>query len=176
MAFLDSQGRLFGKVSLLDLGAGGIILAAVSSLFLAPSLTGSVAQVGAKKQALEVEVLIKGFSAADASGLMADIRREGQSSIIIRNQPYGQVKVLSAQLLPRTIPTPQPDGSLKAQPDPRPEAKLTSDALLTLTGDATKTTDGYVFGNSKVKVGTPIELEGQSYRFGGSVIGLRAKS
>lgn len=36
MAILDSKGRLFGKFSLLDVGAGLIILMVVAGLFCCP--------------------------------------------------------------------------------------------------------------------------------------------
>ena len=46
MALLDSKGRLFGKVSILDLGALLIILGVVFGIFFLPGRSGSVAQIG----------------------------------------------------------------------------------------------------------------------------------
>jgi hypothetical protein len=45
--------------------------------------------------------------------------------------------------------------------------------LVTLTGDAQITPDGPVFGNSKVKIGTQIELEGELYDFFTSTVDVR---
>lgn len=173
MAILDSQGRLFGRLSLIDLGAGVILVAAIAGIFLSPKLSTSVAQVSGDRQALQVEVMVRGLTVADPAALYAGIKKEAKTNLIIRNQPYGSIDVVNIQPLPRTVPVPQPDGSVKALPDPRPEAVYTSDTLITLAGDALTTKDGYVLGNVKLKIGTPIELEGQDYRFGGSVIGLR---
>lgn len=48
MRLIDGQGRLLGKVSLLDLGALAIVVAAiVAVLFLPGRQAGSVVQVGA---------------------------------------------------------------------------------------------------------------------------------
>jgi hypothetical protein len=45
--------------------------------------------------------------------------------------------------------------------------------IVTLAGKAQMTDDGIVFGNNKVKIGTPIELEGQTYNFNTSTIDVR---
>jgi len=58
-------------------------------------------------------------------------------------------------------------------PDPRPELDFTLDMMITLAGDAQITDDGPVLGNNKVKVGTPLELEGQTFRFNAPVVGVR---
>ncbi len=173
MAILDSQGRLFGRVSLIDLGAGIILVAAIAGIFLSPTLTTSVAQVSGQRQSLQVDVMIRGLTARNPTALFADIEKEAKTNLIIRNQPYGQIDLVSIQPLPRTVLVPQPDGGVKALPDPRPEQSYTSDTIITLAGQAQPTPDGFVFGNVKLKVGTPIELEGKNYRFGGSVIDIR---
>ncbi len=49
MAILDSKGRLFGKINLLDLGAGLVILLVIFGIFIFPGTSGSVAQVGLQK-------------------------------------------------------------------------------------------------------------------------------
>jgi len=49
MAILDSKGRLFGKVSILDLGAALVILLVVVGIFFFPGTSGSVAQLNGKK-------------------------------------------------------------------------------------------------------------------------------
>ena len=45
--------------------------------------------------------------------------------------------------------------------------------LITLVGDAQITDTGPVFGNSKVKVGTQIELDGDLYNFNTSTVDVR---
>jgi hypothetical protein len=45
--------------------------------------------------------------------------------------------------------------------------------LMTLSGQATLTKDGAVLGNSKIKIGTPVQLDGMDYNFNASVIDVR---
>ena len=173
MAILDSKGRLFGKVSLLDIGAGLIILMVAVAIFIYPG-SGSVAQVGgAATRDIEVDVMTRGLTVLNPEQFLADLEAEGSTDIIIRNQPYGQVTVKKVQALPRSTAVSQPDGSVVSFPDPRPELGFTADMLITLTGPAQITDNGPVFGNSKVKIGTPIELEGKTYTFKASTVAVR---
>jgi hypothetical protein len=171
---LDSKGRLFGKVSILDLGAACVILLVIIGIFFFPGTTGSVAQIKNTKP-IEVDVIVRGLSVRDPDALMRQFEKEKKTSIIIRNQPYGQVELKSVQPLPRTVNVPQPDGSVKALPDPRP-ASYSADMIITLGGKAQMTADGPVLGNQKLKIGTVIELEGYNYDFNSSVIDLRIGS
>lgn len=173
MAILDSKGRLFGKVSLIDLGAAVIILAVVLAVFFFPGTSGSVAQLGQDIQPIEVDLMVRGLSVREPDTLLEAIATSESTNIIIRNQPYGEVGVKEITPLPRTVAVPQPDGSVEALPDPRPELNLTTDMLITLADEAQITEDGPVFGNNKVKIGTPIEIEGQTYRFNTVVVGVR---
>jgi hypothetical protein len=169
MAILDSKGRLFGKISVLDIGAGLIILMAVAGLLFG----NSVAQVTANVKPIEVDVIVRGLTVRNPQELVKSLADQKKANLIIRNQPYGEVEVLKVQNLPRTVAVPQPDGTVKPLPDPRPELQYTVDMLITLGGSAQITPDGPVLGNQKVKVGTPMELEGTTYRFSTPVVGVR---
>lgn len=173
MAILDSQGRVFGKVSIIDIGAIVLALLVLAGIFVVPGNTGSVAQVGATLKPVEVDVMVRGLTVSDPEGLLEAIESAGETDIIIRNQPYATVDVSEVKKLPRTVATPQPDGSLKAIDDPRPELGFTTDMMITLTSNAQITNDSVVFGNNKVKIGTQMELEGQTYRFNTTVVGVR---
>jgi hypothetical protein len=173
MTLIDSKGRLFGKVSILDVAAALIILMVLFGIFLYPGTSGSVAQVGATTKLVEVDVMVRGLTASDPEGLFQSIQNSETTNIIIRNQPYGQVKIKNVQKLPRSTVVSQPDGSVIALPDPRPELNYTIDMLITLEDNAQITDTGPVFGNSKVKVGTQIELDGDLYNFNTSTVGVR---
>lgn len=174
MAILDSKGRLFGKVSLLDVGAGLIILMVVAGLFLLPGGSGSsVAQIGATTKPIEMDVVVRGLTVSDPKAFVTALQQQQKTDIIIRNQPAGEVNILAIKPLPRSVAVPQPDGSVKPMPDPRPELEYTVDMMITLGGEATVQDDGAVLAGSKIKVGTPLELEGQTYRFNAPVVGVR---
>jgi hypothetical protein len=172
MAILDSKGRLFGKLNILDLGAALVIVLVVVGLLLGNSVAQQVTGNSATTP-IEVDVVVRGLTVKDPQALVQTIRDEKKTNIIIRNQRYGEVDVLGVENLPRTVAVPQPDGSVKPFPDPRPELGYTVDMIVTLGGNALVEADGPILGNTKVKVGTPMELEGQTYRFNAPVVGVR---
>lgn len=172
---LDSQGRLFGKVSILDIGAALVILLVIVGIFFFPGTTGSVAQIGTATKPVEVDVLVRNLNVGNTQQLFDQGLKAGEkTNIIIRNQPHGQIAIKSVKQLPRTTLVPQPDGSVRALPDPRDNLMLV-DMLFTLDGKAQITPSGPVIGNSKLKIGTPVELEGFNYAFNAAVIGVRVQ-
>jgi hypothetical protein len=174
MAILDSKGRLFGKISLLDIGAGLIILMVIGGLFLLPGGSGSsVAQIGSTNKPVEFDVIVRGLTVSNPKEFVDQLQQEKKTNIIIRNQPAGEVDVVGVKSLPRTVAAPQPDGSVKPLPDPRPELQYTVDMMVTMRGNAQILDSGVVLAGSKVKVGSPLELEGQTYRFNAPVVGVR---
>ncbi|ACK72411.1 conserved hypothetical protein [Gloeothece citriformis PCC 7424] len=175
MKILDSKGRLFGKLSILDLGAALVILLVITGIFVVPGKSGTstIAQVTTKP--IEVDVIVRGLSVRDPQGLMRQLQEEKTTNIVIRNQPAGQVDIVSVTALPRQLAIPQPDGSVKALDDPRQEMNFSQDMIMTLGGKAQMTNTGAVVGGQKVKIGTTIELEGKNYNFNSSVIEVRTK-
>ena len=171
MKILDSQGRLFGKVSILDLGAALVMLLVVVGIFFFPGTSGSV--VGVTTKPVEVDLIVRGLNVRDPQQLVKQgFKQDGKTNIIIRNQPHGQVGIKSVKQLPRTVLVPQPDGSVKELPDSRAN-QFSTDMLLTLGSKAQITDNGPVIGNSKLKIGTPVELEGFNYNFNATVIDIR---
>jgi len=175
MSLIDAKGRLFGKVSLLDLGAGLIILMAVVGIFVLPGGSGKSLVAQVQTQPLEITAIVRGLNALDINVIVQDLKSQ-KTDIIIRNQPAGQVTTTNVQILPRNLAVPQPDGGVKALPDPRPEAIYSNDLLLTLSSQGDMTPTGVVVGGQKLKVGTVLELEGKSYNFNASVINLKTQS
>ncbi len=173
MKILDSQGRLFGKLSILDIGAALVILLVVIGIFFLPGKTGSVAQIGVTTKPVEMDVLVRGLSVRNPNALVQEFEKSKKTNIIIRNQPYGEVEVKSVQRLIDELAVPQPDGTLKVMADPRVEDSFRLNMILTIAGKATITETGPVLGNNKLKIGTPVELDGPLYNFNGTVIEVR---
>jgi hypothetical protein len=177
MAIVDSQGRLFGKLSLIDAGAGAIIAMVLGGLAmvagdisLVPGKSGAAKGPEAGKE-VEVDVIVMGIkSTQDVKEL---IKVGDKVDVIIRNEPAGSVAISKLQILPRDITVPQPDGSVKALPDPRFESRFFNSMIMTLKGNAKIAEDGVVFGNKKVKIGTTLELDSKEYNFNSSVIQVR---
>ncbi|MEM6837427.1 MAG: DUF4330 domain-containing protein [Cyanobacteria bacterium P01_C01_bin.120] len=173
MAILDAKGRLFGKISLLDIGAAIVILMVLVGIFIFPGTGGSVAQVGGNTKPVEVDVMVRGLTVSDPEGLFQTLKEAETTNVIIRNQPHGEVGIKEVIKLPRSQAVPQPDGTVKSFPDPRPELDYTIDLLITLTDDALITDNGPIVGNSPVKIGTQIQIEGDLYNFYTSTVGVR---
>lgn len=172
MAILDKQGRLFGKLSIVDVGAIAVISLTLIGLFLVPSNTGtSIAQiVSAETKPVEVEMLVRGLSVVDPDNL---IKAGEKPNIIIRNQPRGKVTVKVVKLLVPKIPVPKADGTLNIIPDPRLDETYGRDFAIILGANAKVTADGIILESEKVKVGTPIEIESAKYIMRGSVMAVR---
>ncbi|MBW4440388.1 MAG: DUF4330 domain-containing protein [Plectolyngbya sp. WJT66-NPBG17] len=169
MAIVDSQGRLFGKVSILDVGAALVILLVVFGIFIFPGASGSAQGT---RQAVEVDVVVRGLSATNPKDV---VKAGNTTNILVRKQPSGTAKLKEIKFLPRTVAAPQPDGTLKVFPDPRPELALTTDMMLTLANEVPIVDGTPVLGGEKVKVGTTIELDGPTYNFASSVVAIRIK-
>ncbi|MEC4806641.1 MAG: DUF4330 domain-containing protein [Jaaginema sp. PMC 1079.18] len=170
MTLLDSKGRLFGKLSLLDIGAALIILAVIFGTFVFPGTTGSIAQ-GGGTQPVEVSAVVRGLSVRDPEELIQAMREAGKTKVIIRNQPHDEVEIAKIEPIERLVVVPQPDGSVKALPDPRTqEESLSMDMIISFRDRAQITDDGVVIGGQKVKIGTLLEFEGEAYNFKGSAI------
>lgn len=174
MKIIDSKGRLFGKISILDLGAGLVILLVFIGIFIVPGPSGSIAQVGnSNTDKIELNLLVKGLSIKNPEALMTEFNNKAKTNIIIRNQPSGELTIESAEKLPNHVVAPQPDGSVKALLDPRPEVNYSLDMILRMVGDGQMSDDGAIIANQKIKMGTVIELDGKNYNFRGSVIEVK---
>jgi hypothetical protein len=162
--------RRFGLV---DAGAAVAVVLAAVGVIWSPKLSGAVAKATGALQPVTVLVDVRGIPAADPAALIATARDSGKVSIVIRNQPHGSVAVKEVKPLPRRISAFLPDGKLISAPDPNQQVFSTLDARFVLEGEGRKGADGVVFGNQNLKIGAPVELEGQNFRVMGSVTGLR---
>jgi hypothetical protein len=173
MKILDSQGRLFGKVSILDSIVALVMLMVIASMFVFSGISGSVAQVGAATKPIELEVIARWLNVRDPQVLLNEGLKPGEKAkLMIHNQPAGEMEVRAAKALPHTQPVPQPDGSLKEVPEPKTD-QFNSDILVTLAGRAQVTSSGVFLGKNKLKISSPIELEGSNYNFNTIAIGLK---
>lgn len=176
MIILDSKGRLFGKLNILDLCASLVILLVIIGIFFFPGSSGSASLLGTETVPIEVDLVVRGLSVREPKRLVEQgLTEGGKTNIIIRNQPYGEVKIKSMEAFPRNIIATLPDGKVMEVDDPR-QGNFSTDILLTILGKAQITNNGPVLGNSKVKIGMPFELEGFNYNFKASVIDIRIQN
>jgi Domain of unknown function (DUF4330) len=167
---IDPQGRIFGKFSILDLGAITIIVLAFLSLVLLPGKGGGSIASGGVTKPVEVDIMVRGLSVLKPDSLL---KAGDKVNIVIRNQPRGEIIIKKVEPLIPKIPVPQPDGSVKAIVDPRLDQLYTRDFAITLGASATVTDDGVIFGGDKVKIGTAVDIEAQKFIIRGSVMDVR---
>jgi hypothetical protein len=166
---IDEQGKLWGRISIIDLGALLIVLL-VGAGFLGLR-GGTVAQTTQQPmEALTFKMLVRGLSIEKPKELF---QPGDQPRVIIRNQPAGQVTIKAVQIFDNTVPILQANDKITYVPDGG--SPFSRDILLTLEAQAQQTVDGAVVGGTKLKVATPIELETKSYAIKGSVIGVGGK-
>ena len=172
MTILDRQGRLFGKLSILDIGAITTIAIALIGLLIVPGNSGSsIAQIlSAENKTVQVEMNVRGLSAVDPQNL---VKVGDKVRIIIRNQPRGEVTIKKVDIAVPQIVTAKADGTAVYFADPRAIATSQSDLAITLEATAQITNDGAVFAGEKVKVGTSIDIEGPRYIIRGSAMAVR---
>lgn len=159
--------------SLVDAGAAAAVLLAAAGVIWSPKLSSTVAQATGGLQPVTVLVDVRGVPVADPAGLLASARQAGKISIVIRNQPHGAVELKDVLALQRRLTAVQPDGRVVTAIDPNQQSLPTLDARFVLMGQGRKTGGGVVFGNQNLKIGAPIELEGESFRIQGNVTGLK---
>jgi hypothetical protein len=153
-----------------DAVAGLIALTAVAGVVWSPKLTNAVARATGSIQPVQISVDVRNLSVADPEGFLQSIRDEGRLSFVIRNQPAGSVRVLNAQNISPKLVSVMPDGNVIQADNPSDAASLY--ARFDLEADAEKGESGVVIAGTKLKIGVPVELEGNMYRVNGVVSGV----
>ena len=168
-----SQDRPTRSWSLVDLGAAAAVALAAAGVIWSPKLSNAVAKATGGIEPVTVMVDVRGVPVADPASLLAKARAAGSVAIVIRNQPHGSVRVKQILSLQRRLTAVQPNGTVVTAVDPNQQIVPSLDARFVLEGQGRKTGGGVVFGNQNLKIGAPIELEGDSFRVLGSVTGLQ---
>ena len=96
----------------------------------------------------------------------------GRTTLVIRNQPAGTAELVRVDDIRRRLTAVQPDGRVVVADDPNKDIYGMLNARFVLKGDATVSPSGVVMAGTKLKVGTPVELEGRTYRVNGTVSGV----
>ena len=157
------------RLNPVDIGAAAAVLLAAIGVIWSPKLAGTVAKATGGIKSVLVTVDVKAIPAADPQGLLNKIRAEGKTSLVIRNQPHGSVTLKQATAISRRVVVVLPSGKVTTAPDPNASGFSTLDARFILQGEGQVTSGGVVLGNQALKIGSPIELEGASYRINGVV-------
>lgn len=161
--------RIFNRFSFVDL----IILAGVLVALIVGVCTAKHFRQTADKQIeatspIIFQVFLRGVT---VTGSEFPIKSDGKTFITIRNVPYTELDVLNVTSQPRKTFAPN---SKILVPDPAQPSVF--DAVVTIKDVAKITKDGAVVGGNKIKMGLPVTLEGQSYKFNGTISDVRVSS
>jgi len=156
----------------IDAAALLVVLAAVGGVVWSPKLSNTVARATGAMKPVEVSVDVRNTSAADPDGLIREALDSGRTTLVVRNQPAGSAELVRVDDIRRKLTAVQPDGSVVTADDPNRSIQGMLDARFVLRGDATVSPSGVVMAGTKLKVGTPVELEGRTYRVNGIVSGV----
>ncbi|QNG26603.1 DUF4330 domain-containing protein [Synechococcus sp. HK01-R] len=147
-------------------------IAALAGVLWSPKLSNTVARATGSVKPVQISVDVRGVPAADPDRLLRDALQAGRTSIVIRNQPHGSVRLVQVQDITRKLVTLTPDGRVLTAVDPNRRIQGTLDARFILDGEATVSGSGVVMAGTNLKIGTPVELEGPQYRVNGTVSGV----
>nr|YP_002048811.1 hypothetical protein PCC_0150 [Paulinella chromatophora]ACB42601.1 hypothetical protein PCC_0150 [Paulinella chromatophora] len=161
--------------SFLDLIAVVAFFGAAVCLTWTPKLDSVVAGVTKITQPVQVSIDAHGVPVVDATNLMTQIKLDGRVSIIIRNQPHGRVPVVNIIDLSRCLISVQSNDHIITALDPNQKRSNNLDVRFILKGKGKRTNGGMVLGNQNLKIGTPVELEGENFRINGMVSHLIAQ-
>ena len=112
------------------------------------------------------QVFLRGVT---VTGEQFPIKENDKTFITIRNVPYTELTVQDVKSEPRK--TLAPASKNLVVNDPSQPAVF--DAVVTVVDTAKITKDGAVVGGNKIKMGLPVTLEGETYKFNGTISDVR---
>ena len=118
---------------------------------------------------ISFQVYIRGVT---LTGGEIPLKSNEKTFISIRNVPYSNLDILDVKAERKKTVLPILN-SKKVMVVEDVSQSYMYDILVTLTDTAKITKDGAVVGGNKIKMGLPITLEGQNYKFNGTVSDLK---
>lgn len=165
------DGKLFGKINIIDFGIVFVVFLAISGLVLVKSGQFATSANVIKKEAMiEFDVVIKGIKLSKEEQLF----KPGEKTFItIRNVPYTSLEIVKAEVTPWQALIPDMKNPGKGVAIDDPTAPYTYNFMVVLKDKALITADGPVIGGNKIKTGLLVTLEGYKYRLNGVVSDVR---
>ncbi len=122
-----------------------------------------------KETDIQFEVFFRGVTITDSE---VPFKVGEDAFITIRNVPYTKLKIAAMDGRPRmtVIPAANDKGYEVLADVSMPNLY---DFVLKLEDKAKKTPDGYVAGGNKIKMGIPVVIEGERYKYQGTISNVR---
>ena len=159
--------KKFGIVDLIIII--GVIIALSVGLYTAKNLRQTADKQIEATSPVTFQVFLRGVT---VTGDEFPIKADGKTFITIRNVPYTELKVTDVKSEARKTFAAGSKSILVNDPT----MPCMFDAVVTIEDVAKITKDGAVVGGNKIKMGLPVVLEGETYKFGGTISDVRVKS
>ena len=164
--------NLFGKFNAVDII---IILGVIAALIVGILTTKHFRQTADKQieatSPISFQVFLRGVT---VTGEEFPIKKDDKTFITIRNVPYTELSVTDVKSEPRKAIVPSQREQYILIKDPTQPSVF--DAVVTIIDTAKITKDGAVVGGNKIKMGLPVTLEGEKYKFNGTISDVRVTS
>ena len=158
------------QFTLLDGLAALAALMALGGAIWSPKLANGLARATGSMETVELAVDVRHLYLDQPETFFETARNEGSVSLVIRNQPAGRLQLLDVEDITRPLLDLLPDGTIVEASDPTAGRPI--HARFQLQAEAETSSSGVVVAGTKLKIGTPVELEGRLYRVSGVVSGL----
>ena len=146
-----------------------IIIGVIIALFVGLSTVKHFRQTADRQIESTSSVLFQVFlRGVTITGEAFPIKVDDKTFITIRNVPYTELNVSNVSVQPRQVLSPIKSGTVN---DPSQPALF--DAVITIQDIAKITKDGAVVGGNKIKMGLPVTLEGDKYKFNGTISDIK---
>lgn len=158
------------KINLVDLIILlGVVIALLVGLFTAKHFRQTADKQIEATSPIVFQVFLRGVT---VTGQEFPIKVGEKSFITIRNVPYTELDIINVTSQTRKIIN--PNSKTLLIDDPSQPALY--DAIVTIKDIAKITKDGAVVGGNKIKMGLPIVLEGEKYKFYGTISDVRIET
>ena len=147
----------------------GVIIALFVGVYTAKHFRQTADKQIEATSPITFQVFLRGVT---VTGETFPIVANNKTFITIRNVPYTELNVIDVKSEPRKTFSPTSKNVLV--PDPAQPSIF--DAIVTITDTAKITKDGAVVGGNKIKMGLPVTLEGEKYKFNGTISDVRVSS
>ena len=147
----------------------GVIIALIVGIFTCTKLRQTADKQIEAVSKIQFQVYIRGIT---LTGDQIPVVKGEKTFISIRNVPYSDLDVIDVVSDRKKVVLPTFNSKKVVVVEDVSQANL-YDLVVTLEDNAKITKDGAVVGGNKIKMGLPITLEGDDYKFTGIVSNLK---
>ncbi len=167
---MEKLSEIFKKFKAVDLIIiAGVLIALVVGFFTYKNFRQTADKQIEATSKISFQVFIRGVT---LTGNEIPMKADETTFISIRNVPYTDLKILDVKADRKKVVLPILNSKKVMVVEDVSQANM-YDITVTLTDTAKITKDGAVVGGNKIKMGLPITLEGEDYKFTGTVSDLK---